>query len=50
MHSKDNRRLLLGYYVEGTDYPFQVFTGKTNRWNLNAAKKYILLIDIKICD
>ena len=50
MHSKDSRRLLLGYYVEGPDYPFQVFTGKTNRWNLNAAKKYILLIDIKKCD
>jgi len=47
IHSNDNRRLLIGYYVEGLDYPKKEFTGKTNRWNLNSARKYILEIDIK---
>lgn len=50
IHSKDNCRLLLGYYVFGPDYPMKEFTDKTNRWNLNTAKKYILQIDIKKCD
>ncbi len=36
-----------GYYVDGLldhnnePYPRQIFTDKTNRWNLNAAKNYV---------
>jgi group I intron endonuclease len=46
IHTNDTRRLLIGYFVEGPDYPKKEFTGKTNRWNLNSAVNYILDIDI----
>lgn len=50
IHSNDTQRLLIGYYVEGPDYPRCDFIGKTNRWNLNDAIKYILRLDIKKSD
>lgn len=46
IRSNDTRRLLIGYFVEGPEYPKKEFTGKTNKWNFNAAQKYILQIDI----
>ena len=47
LYNNEVHRLLIGYYVEGPDYPKKEFTGKTNRWNLNSAKKYIIDIDIQ---
>lgn len=47
LYNNEVHRLLIGYYVEGPDYPKKEFTGKTNRWNLNSAKNYILEIDIQ---
>lgn len=50
IYTNDDRRLLIGYCVDGPKYPKKEFTGKTNRWNLNSAKKYILKIDIQNAD
>ena len=42
---------IVGYYVEGikdnngNDYPKRVFNTKTNKWNLDQAKKYITMIE-----
>jgi|ETNmetMinimDraft_31_1059906.scaffolds.fasta_scaffold09709_1 hypothetical protein len=48
--------ILIGYYVDnildnnGNKYPKKKFTDKTNRWNLNSAKKYKKSLLIKNAD